>query len=223
MMTTTTKRRRRKKKFNLCSHSPSSLLPPSSVLSLPSGRVAAAAVRLPCSRRRRVSTSAAIDASSPLFGSSGNSSNRRWLFDDDEVDLLRDRDAEFLAEAEAASPLPSFGCELTAEQWDPLGLNQQREALSETSFAAQANQRRPTPGGRSEIGADFGVPGGGGLLGKLAAMVALVVVSRIGVYERLPGVDVEAFGASLRSGGLLGYIDTLSGGSISRVGLFSLG
>jgi len=67
------------------------------------------------------------------------------------------------------------------------------------------------------------VPGGGGLLGKLAAMVALVVVSRIGVYERLPGVDVEAFGASLRSGGLLGYIDTLSGGSISRVGLFSLG
>jgi protein transport protein SEC61 subunit alpha len=54
-------------------------------------------------------------------------------------------------------------------------------------------------------------------------MTALVVLSRVGVYERLPGVDVEAFGASLRSGGLLGYIDTLSGGSISRVGLFSLG
>ena len=85
------------------------------------------------------------------------------------------------------------------------------------------SQRRPAPGGRSELGGDLGGAGGGGLLGKLAAMTALVVLSRVGVYERLPGVDVEAFGASLRSGGLLGYIDTLSGGSISRVGLFSLG
>ena len=36
-------------------------------------------------------------------------------------------------------------------------------------------------------------------------------------------MDADAFAASLASGGLLGYIDTLSGGSISRVGVFSLG
>lgn len=34
---------------------------------------------------------------------------------------------------------------------------------------------------------------------------------------------MERFSDSLRSGGLLSYIDALSGGSISRVGLFSLG
>jgi preprotein translocase subunit SecY len=54
-------------------------------------------------------------------------------------------------------------------------------------------------------------------------MLALVAFSRLGVYARLPGVDVDAFSASLAGGGLLGYIDALSGGSISRVGIFSLG
>lgn len=206
--------------------------------SLFSGRVAAAgaAIPLPSSRRpaprlRRVATSASVDASAPLSGGSSSSGRRKgWLFDDDDGVFVNDsRDGEFLAAEAAAGPLPSYGCELTAEQWDPLGLNGPPAADdSPALLRAQANrpspgQRRPAPGGRSEIGGDFGAPGGGGLLGKLAAMVALLVVSRVGVYERLPGVDVEAFGASLRSGGLLGYIDTLSGGSISRVGLFSLG
>ena len=53
---------------------------------------------------------------------------------------------------------------------------------------------------------------------------ALVLFSRLGVYLPLPGVDVKAFQQSVQTGGgLLGYIDTLSGGSISRVGVFSLG
>jgi protein transport protein SEC61 subunit alpha len=47
--------------------------------------------------------------------------------------------------------------------------------------------------------------------------------SRLGVYMRLPGVDVDRFQASMQGGGLLGYIDALSGGSISKVGVFSLG
>lgn len=54
-------------------------------------------------------------------------------------------------------------------------------------------------------------------------MQAFVAFSRLGVYIRLPGVDVDQFSDSLRSGGLLSYIDALSGGSISRVGIFSLG
>ena len=51
----------------------------------------------------------------------------------------------------------------------------------------------------------------------------LIMFSRLGVYLRLPGVDVERFQSSMQGGGLLGYIDALSGGSISKVGVFSLG
>lgn len=43
------------------------------------------------------------------------------------------------------------------------------------------------------------------------------------MYIRLPGVDVDRFAESMQGGGLLSYIDALSGGSISRVGIFSLG
>lgn len=54
-------------------------------------------------------------------------------------------------------------------------------------------------------------------------MVGLIVLSRVGVYIRLPGVDVDAFAETMKNSGLLGYVDALSGGSISKVGLFSLG
>ena len=47
--------------------------------------------------------------------------------------------------------------------------------------------------------------------------------SRLGVYMRLPGVDVDRFAESMASGGLMGYFDALTGGSISKVGVFSLG
>ena len=40
---------------------------------------------------------------------------------------------------------------------------------------------------------------------------------------RVPGVDAERFAEAVQSQGILGYLDTLSGGSISRVGIFSLG
>ena len=46
---------------------------------------------------------------------------------------------------------------------------------------------------------------------------------RVGVYVRLPGVDVESFSATLQNSGLMSYFDSLSGGSISKVGIFSLG
>ena len=50
-----------------------------------------------------------------------------------------------------------------------------------------------------------------------------MALSRLGVYIRVPGVDVAKFEQSIQGGGLLGYIDALSGGSISKVGVFSLG
>lgn len=58
---------------------------------------------------------------------------------------------------------------------------------------------------------------------KIGVLLALIFFSRIGVYLRVPGVDVDAFAASLNQNGLFGYVDALSGGSISRVGIFSLG
>jgi preprotein translocase subunit SecY len=62
----------------------------------------------------------------------------------------------------------------------------------------------------------------GPLPGKLAALVGLIVVSRVGVYVRIPGVDVDAFSAAMQSNGLLGYVDALSGGSISKVSMTML-
>lgn len=55
------------------------------------------------------------------------------------------------------------------------------------------------------------------------SLQGLVALSRLGVYIRLPGVDIARFEQSMQGGGLLGYIDTLSGGSLSKVGVFSLG
>lgn len=43
------------------------------------------------------------------------------------------------------------------------------------------------------------------------------------MYLPLEGVDREAFASAVQGSGLLGYMDTLSGGSISKVGVFSLG
>ena len=42
----------------------------------------------------------------------------------------------------------------------------------------------------------------------------LIVFSRLGVYLRLPGVDVERFSEAMQGSGagIMGYIDTLSGG-----------
>lgn len=63
----------------------------------------------------------------------------------------------------------------------------------------------------------------GSLPGKLGTLALLLLVSRVGVYIPLSGVDREAFAQTLQQGSLLGYVDTLAGGSISKVGLFSLG
>jgi preprotein translocase subunit SecY len=68
-----------------------------------------------------------------------------------------------------------------------------------------------------EDGFNWGAFFSGPLPGKLAALIGLIVVSRIGVYVRIPGVDVDAFSAAMQSNGLLGYVDALSGGSISKV------
>jgi preprotein translocase SecY subunit len=63
----------------------------------------------------------------------------------------------------------------------------------------------------------------GNLPKKLASVAGLLVLARSGVYVPLPGVDVDSFQQTIQKGGLLGYVDQLAGGSISNVGVFSLG
>ena len=53
-----------------------------------------------------------------------------------------------------------------------------------------------------------------------------IVESLVRTLAASLGVDREAFAQALQgsgAGGVLGYVDTLSGGSISKVGVFSLG
>lgn len=61
------------------------------------------------------------------------------------------------------------------------------------------------------------------LVKKIGLLVAFVAASRVGVYDRLPGVDVAKFSEAVSNNGVLGYIDNITGGSISNVGVFSLG
>ncbi|PSC69780.1 pre translocase secY subunit [Micractinium conductrix] len=116
---------------------------------------------------------------------------------------------------QAADERPVYGLELTADQWDPLNL---------TVLKAETRGQglRSTSG--DEQGGTMGDFLGGDLPKKLALLIGLIMFSRLGVYLRLPGVDVERFSEAMQgSGGIMGYIDTLSGGSISKVGVFSLG
>ncbi len=118
------------------------------------------------------------------------------------------------ADAAAAAAPRSYGAELTAEEWDPLGL------APGAALAASTGRGPPPPAGGAAGGNSLL---GGALPGRVAGLIGLIALSRLGVYIRLPGVDVERFAEAMSGSGLLGYIDTLSGGSISKVGVFSLG
>lgn len=109
--------------------------------------------------------------------------------------------------------------ELTADQWNPLNL----PLHPQTHLEANMGMPSPRSGKKSDGNSGVGDFFSGDLPKKLAILLGLLVFSRLGVYVRLPGVDVDRFADAMSSSGLLGYIDTLSGGSISKVGVFSLG
>eukprot|EP00850_Spirogloea_muscicola_P001462 SM000005S17259 [mRNA] locus=s5:992504:995617:- [translate_table: standard] len=126
--------------------------------------------------------------------------------------------------------------------FDPLGLRPAAAApagLAEHVLALIGGRgpSRPGPGGqpspssgqRGSAGAiedssiDFGDFFQGNLPKKFIQILALLALSRVGIYIPIPGVNLEAFSSSLGEGTLLGTLDTLSGGGIGRVGIFSLG
>lgn len=63
----------------------------------------------------------------------------------------------------------------------------------------------------------------GDLPRKFLQLLGLLALSRVGIYLPLWGVDISAFQQQLSEGSLLATLDTLSGGGIGRLGLFSLG
>ena len=71
--------------------------------------------------------------------------------------------------------------------------------------------------------------GGGGsllpqqLLQKVGLLVAFVAASRVGVYARLPGIDIEQYSEAVARSSILGWVDNVTGGSLSNVGVFTLG
>ena len=167
----------------------------------------------------------------------------RWLgtsWAEDEFSDNRDRRVDKKRIGDGCSPESSGSSGSSGSSaWDPLGIaDSVRGADGEVSLPMHlammnlgldsAATRRMQPlsatslrGGSTNNNDDKGL---GDLPKKVGIMLALIVFSRLGVYIRLPGVDVERFSEAMSSGGgLLSYIDTLSGGSISKVGLFSLG
>ncbi|HEY5708484.1 MAG TPA: preprotein translocase subunit SecY [Solirubrobacterales bacterium] len=61
---------------------------------------------------------------------------------------------------------------------------------------------------------------------KLAFTAAMLLLYRLGAYIPAPGVDLEAVKElenNFAGGGILGFLDTFSGGSLSRLSLFALG
>lgn len=121
-------------------------------------------------------------------------------------------------ECEEDTRPPRYGMELSPEEWDPLGLAVTR--LAAERGTSQAGLAPSIGSGGTSAGEFFN----SNLPKNIALLLGFIVLSRVGVYIRLPGVDVDRFSEAVSSGsGLLGYIDSLSGGSISRVGVFSLG
>lgn len=131
-----------------------------------------------------------------------------------------DRGAVSLARAYAKEP-PTF---------DPLGILD--VARGDDGVFAPAfgwdkpRTARASGSSKSSVGgeANFDNFFKGKLPGKIATVFALLVLSRVGTYIPISGVDRAAFAESLSSsGGMMGYVDTLTGGSISKLGIFSLG
>ena len=61
---------------------------------------------------------------------------------------------------------------------------------------------------------------------KLAFTAAMLLLYRLGAYIPAPGVDVDAvkeLQSNFAGGNILGFLDTFSGGGLSRLSLFALG
>jgi len=109
-------------------------------------------------------------------------------------------------------------------EWDPIEAERQEEDVAGPAYyEARQQQRTGSSMSMDEQNANWGNFFNGDLPGKVGTVLLLLALSRVGVYIPIDGVDRAAFAESMSQGGLLSYVDTLSGGSISKLGIFSLG
>ena len=65
-----------------------------------------------------------------------------------------------------------------------------------------------------------------GLRSRLLVTLGLLVLVRLGIFIPVPGIDRQAFAASIQSGnlaGFVGFLDIFVGGGLSALGIFALG
>ncbi|XP_061966471.1 preprotein translocase subunit SCY1, chloroplastic-like isoform X1 [Populus nigra] len=133
------------------------------------------------------------------------------------------------------STLNSNSCE--SSSFDPLGINldvpSSLNAAWESLLAflspileSASNTKKDKRGVAAAIedsSIDFGDFFKGPLPGKFLKLLGFLVVSRLGIYIPLGGVNREAFAGNLDQNSLLSTLDSFSGGGIGRLGIFSLG
>ncbi|NJL48128.1 MAG: preprotein translocase subunit SecY [Leptolyngbyaceae cyanobacterium SM2_5_2] len=65
-----------------------------------------------------------------------------------------------------------------------------------------------------------------GLRSRLLVTLGLLLLVRLGIFIPVPGIDRQAFGESIQSGslgGFVGFLDIFVGGGLSALGIFALG
>ncbi|KAJ6914225.1 preprotein translocase subunit SCY1 [Populus alba x Populus x berolinensis] len=133
------------------------------------------------------------------------------------------------------STLNSNSCE--SSSFDPLGINldapsslndawESLLAFLSPILESASNTKKDKRGVAAAIedsSIDFGDFFKGPLPGKFLKLLGFLVVSRLGIYIPLGGVNREAFAGNLDQNSLLSTLDSFSGGGIGRLGIFSLG
>ncbi|KAG6735973.1 hypothetical protein POTOM_061341 [Populus tomentosa] len=133
------------------------------------------------------------------------------------------------------STLNSNSCE--SSSFDPLGINldvpsslnaawESLLAFLSPTLESASNTKKDKRGVAAAIedsSIDFGDFFKGPLPGKFLKLLGFLVVSRLGIYIPLGGVNREAFAGNLDQNSLLSTLDSFSGGGIGRLGIFSLG
>ncbi|XP_011010034.1 PREDICTED: preprotein translocase subunit SCY1, chloroplastic-like isoform X1 [Populus euphratica] len=133
------------------------------------------------------------------------------------------------------STLNFNSCE--SSSFDPLGINldvpSSLNAAGESllaflspifeSASSTKKDKRGVAAAIEDSSIDFGDFFKGPLPGKFLKLLGFLVVSRLGIYIPLGGVNREAFAGNLDQNSLLSTLDSFSGGGIGRLGIFSLG
>ncbi|KAE9462475.1 hypothetical protein C3L33_05610, partial [Rhododendron williamsianum] len=145
----------------------------------------------------------------------------------------------------ATGPLWNLGLSSNSSEgstFDPLGINSDSSTdlnvspwesflgLLSPNFESTSSTRKDKSSSTKGVAAaiedssiDFGDFFKGPLPGKFLQLLGYLVLSRLGIYIPLGGVNRDAFVGNLDQNSILSTLDTFSGGGIGRLGICSLG